>query len=885
MKRSFRWFFCTLLSCALLLGMLGSSEVLAAENLSGSCGQNLVWSFEPETGTLTIAGEGAIQDYESAERTPWAAYSAQIRNIVLLPGVTAIGKNAFAGCGVEKVVFPETLEIVGQNAFRGCRSLSELDLSGTRVRHIAAGAFVGCAKLTAEKVKLPQTIEYVDAEAFAEKEVPGAQADQSAETGESGQEKPAQQSAPAKSEEASAPVPVRTWTEEKRDGSILQLREMSDGTVQVDCYEDGELVYTSTRTYGEGGRVHEKKEYSDGDTVVEDRVEDADGNVLSSEAEYYEDGKLKYTQSTTYGEDGKAHAEIRYPNGSYSVNDWVEGPDGETLSLEQTVYDPDGNQVNRVVSRTEGDKSFLFVYDEGNNLFVEVECTEKPDGGYREIRKDYLPGTQTLYSTLETEVWLDANGEEIEKKVVETSVDGTFHQETVCRRNEDGTYTETSTMNRDGKVTTSVSELDKNKKNISSSSQTVDADGRVISEEEEIFHEDGSSTRTSWSLDSENKRTQVTEVISAENRKVSSADTIWNEKGEVIGGKDGFRLPDGNWWETQTQKNEEEGSQTIFAVVRDERGKMREQTEWRTGEKVINETLMRFDAEGDRDWVRTTTLTFGYDEKEKKWSFGRIAILDNLADKDKELVGESYGAVNEDGSMTVTIETDNGDGRTKRITYTLVRDEVTGEIRTDAVTSLLDGNGTAVESTRVTQNADGSFTRAVDNGILTEEFVYKDGTKLSHTRTIKATGERRETTFDEKGNPHTNVYDENSNLTDQVNALSLDEPMAVVMQPVAEEPVAEEPIAEEPTAEEPVAEEPIVEEPIAEEPIVEEPIAEEPIAEEPIAEEPVAEEPIAEEPIAEEPAAEEDPAAEEPQTESEASELPAEDRIAAVPAA
>lgn len=877
MKRSFRWFFCTLLSCALLLGMLGSSEVLAAENLSGSCGQNLVWSFEPETGTLTIAGEGAIQDYESAERTPWAAHSAEIRSIVLLPGVTAIGKNAFAGCGVEKVVFPETLEIVGQNAFRGCRSLSELDLSGTRVRHIAAGAFVGCAKLTAEKVKLPQTIEYVDAAAFvesAEKDVAGSQVDQPAETEKPKQEETAQQpGAAAKNEETPAEEPaekpVRTWMEEQ-DGSILQLREMSDGTVQVDCYEDGELVYTSTRTYGEGGRVHEKKEYSDGDTVVEDRVEDEGGNVLSSEAEYYEDGKLKYTQSTTYGEDGSAHAEIRYPDGSYSVKDWVEGPDGKTLSLEQTVYDPDGNQVNRVVSRTEGDKSFLFVYDKGNNLFVEVERTEKPDGGYREIRKDYLPGTQKLDSTMEIVVRLDANGEEIERSVVATSGDGTFHQETVCKRNEDGTYTETSTVNRDGEVSTSIIELDKNREYISSSSQTVDADGRVTAEEEEIFHEDGSSTRTGWSLDSENKKTQVTEVRSATGSRVSSADTIWNEKGELIGGKDGFRLPDGNWWETQAQKNQD-GSQTIFEVIRDEHGSPKEQTEWRTGEKVIHETLMRLDAEGVPDWVRTTTLEFSYDEEEEKWSYGHIAILDEHGN----LLEASNGTVNEDGSMTVTIETDNGDGRTKRITYTLVRDEVAGEIRTDAVTSILDGNGTAVETTRVTQNADGSFTRAVDNGILTEEFVYKDGTKLSHTRTIKATGECRETTFDENGDPHTEVYDKNHNLTDQVNTLSLNEPMAVAMWPVAEEPIAEEPVAEEP----------IAEEPIAEEPIAEDPIAEEPIAEEPVAEEPVAEEPVAEELIAEEPVAEEDPAAEEPQTESEASELPAEDEPAAVPAA
>ena len=73
-------FFCALLSCVLLLGLCaGGTKALAEEALSGKCGQNLTWRFEPETGTLTITGEGAVWDYDNPSLTPWAAYSGDIK--------------------------------------------------------------------------------------------------------------------------------------------------------------------------------------------------------------------------------------------------------------------------------------------------------------------------------------------------------------------------------------------------------------------------------------------------------------------------------------------------------------------------------------------------------------------------------------------------------------------------------------------------------------------------------------------------------------------------------------------------------------------------------------------------------------------------------------
>jgi small subunit ribosomal protein S17 len=103
--------------------------------------------------------------------------------------------------------------------------------------------------------------------------------------------------------------------------------------------------------------------------------------------------------------------------------------------------------------------------------------------------------------------------------------------------------------------------------------------------------------------------------------------------------------------------------------------------------------------------------------------------------------------------------------------------------------------------------------------------------------------------------------------TDVVEEAPVEEPEAVVEEPVVEEAPAEEPVAE--AEPEDVVEEPAVDEPVAEEAPVEEPVAEaepEAVVEEPVADEPAAEaEPAEAEPAAEAPAAAE-PAAPAPRS-------------------
>lgn len=73
-------------------------NVFTAESTSGTCGENLTWTFNTETGVLTIEGTGKMTNYDASNPAPWDEYKDQIKKIVVSDGVTTIGKGAFMGC-------------------------------------------------------------------------------------------------------------------------------------------------------------------------------------------------------------------------------------------------------------------------------------------------------------------------------------------------------------------------------------------------------------------------------------------------------------------------------------------------------------------------------------------------------------------------------------------------------------------------------------------------------------------------------------------------------------------------------------------------------------------------------------------------------------------
>lgn len=95
---------------------------------SGTCGYGVRWSYDGESGTLTISytgtGTGEMYNYQNSagQHSPWyeAGLDDAITSIVVGESVTQIGDYAFYSCSATSIELPDTLEEIGSDAFRGC---------------------------------------------------------------------------------------------------------------------------------------------------------------------------------------------------------------------------------------------------------------------------------------------------------------------------------------------------------------------------------------------------------------------------------------------------------------------------------------------------------------------------------------------------------------------------------------------------------------------------------------------------------------------------------------------------------------------------------------------------------------------------------------------
>lgn len=129
-----------------------------------SCGPDLIWAFDGESGVLTISGTGAMNAVPSAEYTPWYVHRNEIKTVVVKEGVTALGACAFAECeNLEEVQLPQTLTAIGPDAFYNCGSLGSISLPDglTTIGH---SAFYNCSSL--QSVLLPEGVQSLEENTF-----------------------------------------------------------------------------------------------------------------------------------------------------------------------------------------------------------------------------------------------------------------------------------------------------------------------------------------------------------------------------------------------------------------------------------------------------------------------------------------------------------------------------------------------------------------------------------------------------------------------------------------------------------------------------------------------------------------------------------------------
>ena len=122
----------------LLIGLLiGLFLFLIASSIppetSGTCGDNLEWTFNDRI--LTINGNGNMCDYnnDGFKLAPWRKLF--INAVVIKGSVTSIGDGAFSKCtSLTSVAIPDSVTRIGHYAFYRCDSLTDVYYSGSEAQ-------------------------------------------------------------------------------------------------------------------------------------------------------------------------------------------------------------------------------------------------------------------------------------------------------------------------------------------------------------------------------------------------------------------------------------------------------------------------------------------------------------------------------------------------------------------------------------------------------------------------------------------------------------------------------------------------------------------------------------------------------------------------------
>ena len=155
------------LSLTMLLSLTAGLDFSAyADTLTtGKCGKNVTYSFDSNTGTLTISGTGDMYDYSSFDADALVFYNnINIKVVIVEKGVTSIGYPSFYGCtSLVSVTIPDSVTSIGASAFCGCTSLTSITIPDS-VTSIDDYAFSRCTSLA--NITIPNTVKSIGDSAF-----------------------------------------------------------------------------------------------------------------------------------------------------------------------------------------------------------------------------------------------------------------------------------------------------------------------------------------------------------------------------------------------------------------------------------------------------------------------------------------------------------------------------------------------------------------------------------------------------------------------------------------------------------------------------------------------------------------------------------------------
>lgn len=136
---------------------------VSALDASGSCGENVTYTYNSETGEVVISGEGDMTDYY-CDDAPWYDYCESIKSIEIVNGITSIGDYAFYDCNnLTSITIPDGVTTIGDSAFDGCRRLTSITIPDSVVT-IGDNAFYICNNLTS--ITIPDSVTSIGECAF-----------------------------------------------------------------------------------------------------------------------------------------------------------------------------------------------------------------------------------------------------------------------------------------------------------------------------------------------------------------------------------------------------------------------------------------------------------------------------------------------------------------------------------------------------------------------------------------------------------------------------------------------------------------------------------------------------------------------------------------------
>ena len=139
---------------------------------TGYVGDDITWTYDPDTKTLTLEGTGETYTYPSSI-PPWynkkgdeSDFQVNLTKVVVGEGITKLGDRLFINAKkLTDVTFPSTLTEIAQKAFMNCTSLVALDMSAAPLEILGGNMFNGCSKL--ESVTFPNTLAALGSSSFA----------------------------------------------------------------------------------------------------------------------------------------------------------------------------------------------------------------------------------------------------------------------------------------------------------------------------------------------------------------------------------------------------------------------------------------------------------------------------------------------------------------------------------------------------------------------------------------------------------------------------------------------------------------------------------------------------------------------------------------------